>query len=573
MRRAALLALSVLVGLGCQDGTESSSSPRSSRLTAREQFTSAVISDPKTFNPVIVVDEGSRLAVEFIFEGMVRTNPVSLEPEPWLAERWEHDAEGTTWTFHLRRDVVWHDGTPFTAADVAFTFKVVFDERVANSAKYVLTVDGEPIRVEAVDDHTVRVVTKRPFAPLLSAIGVEILPAHVLGEPLESGTFAQTWGIDTPPEQLIGTGPYKMIQYVPAQFMKYVRNERYWGKDASGAPLPYLETRTTLIVPNMDTAYLKFVAGEMTVHAARPEEVSDLQSKAERMRIKVEEIGLDSGTVFVALNRNPRYYERDGKRDPRLDWFEDLRFRRALAHAIDKQAIIVSCLNGHGRPAVGLTSPANPLFHNPNLEDYEYDLDRSRRLLQEAGFKDSDGDGFIEDAKGNTVEFTLTTNSGNQIREKMCSILKEDWTKIGLKVAYRPLDFNALVERLNSTFEWDAVLIGFTGSPEPNNGANLLRSDGNLHLWNPSQPKPATAWEAEIDALLDEGSRILEPEKRRAPYWRIQEILHRELPFIQMVRQIEWSAYHENLEGYRRTVWGVHEPEKIRFRTETAAVP
>lgn len=570
MRPFFLLALAIV--FGCQSGSEPVSTSAPKLVRAAQQYVTAAISDPKTFNPVLVVDEGSRLAVEPLFEGMVRTSAITLEPEPWLAERWEHDADGVTWTFHLRRDVQWHDGKPFTAADVVFTFRAVFDERVANSAKFVLTVDGKPIQVEAVDPYTVRVLTHRPFAPLLSAIGVEILPAHILEKPLQEGTFTHTWGIDTPPEMLVGTGPFRMTQYVPAQFIKYARNPTYWRKDEAGQPLPYLETRTVLIVPNMDTAYLKFIAGETTVHKARPEEVADLQRRAKELGIVVEEVGLDSGTEFVALNRNPQHYIRDGEPDPRLDWFEDSRFRQALAHSIDKQSIIVSCLNGHGRSAVAYFSPANPIFHNPNLQDYEYDLDRARQLLKDAGFRDIDGDGFIEDANGNTVEITLTTNAGNQIREKICSIIKQDWGEIGVKVAYRPLDFNALVEKLNTTFDWDAVLIGFTGSGEPNNGANLLRSDGNLHLWNPKQPTPATAWEAEIDALLDQGSRLLDPDERRAPYWRIQEIIHQELPLLQTVRRIEWIAYRDNLEGYRETVWGVHEPEKIRFRAKPTSV-
>lgn len=564
MRPLVLLPLAVL--LACRNSSEptATAAPRTAR--GAQQFVTAAISDPKTFNPLLVVDEGSRLALEPLFEGLVRINPVTLEPEPWLAERWEHDTGGVTWTFHLRRDVRWHDGEPFTAEDVVFTFRAVFDEKIPNSARFVLTVDGQPIGVEAVGPHTVRVVTPRPFAPLLHAIGISILPAHLLGGALRDGTFAQAWGIDTPPEKLVGTGPYRMTQYVPAQFIKYARNPAYWGRDEAGDSLPYLPARTVLIVPNMDTAYLKFVAGETTVHRARPEEVADLQRRAGELGIVVEKVGIDSGTEFIALNRNPRHYIRDGRRDPRLDWFEDRRFRRALAHAIDKQSIIVNCLHGHGQPAVAFFSPAHPLFHNSDLKDHEYDLERARTLLREAGFRDGNGDGFLEDAAGNAVEITLTTNSGNQIREKTCSIVKQDWEEIGVKVAYRPLDFNTLVEKLNTTFDWDAVLIGFTGSGEPNNSANLLRSDGNLHLWNPRQPQPATAWEAEIDALLDRGSRLLEGHERREPYWRIQEILHRELPLLQTVRRIEWIAYRDNLEGYRPTVWGVPEPEKIRFR-------
>jgi peptide/nickel transport system substrate-binding protein len=211
-------------------------------------------------------------------------------------------------------------------------------------------------------------------------------------------------------------------------------------------------------------------------------------------------------------------------------------------------------------------SPANPVFHNPDLKDYPYDLEQAARLLDEAGYGDRNGDGVREDARGNPIEFGLVTNAGNLLRERMCSILQDDWTKLGLKVNYRPQSFQSLVERLSTTFDWDAVLMGFTGSIDPNNGANLLRSSGNLHLWNPGQKTPATPWEAEIDRLLDEGAAELDLERRRQAYFRIQAILHEELPMLQTVRQRIASAYSDTLVGFRPTVWGLWEPERISIR-------
>jgi peptide/nickel transport system substrate-binding protein len=355
------------------------------------------------------------------------------------------------------------------------------------------------------------------------------------------------------------------VRYVPAQFIDYRRNPGYWRKDDAGQRLPYLEGETVLIVPDQEATYLKFIAGQTDIHNPRPEEIGELRARAEQLRIVVDEIGLDTGNTFVTFNRNPAAYTRDGASDPRLQWFSDLRFLRAVAHAIDKQAIIVNTLNGYGKPAVAEISPENTLFHDPNLQDYPYDLAAARRLLQEAGFADRDGDGVLEDPQGHAVAFTLTTNAGNRVREKTCAILAEDWTKLGLRVSYRPLEFQALVEKLTSTYEWDAVLIGFTGTLEPNNGANLLRSSGNLHLWNPNQPTPATPWEAEIDALLDRGARELDTAKRRPIYWRIQEILHEQLPMIETVRPVTFVSYKRALRNYRPTVWGLDRPELIRF--------
>jgi len=527
-----------------------------------------MISDPKTFNPILVTDSASSGALSDVFESLVRLNPLTTEVEPLLAERWERNAEGTEWTFFLRRDVRWHDGAPFTAADVAFTFEVIYDERVPNSAKHVLTVDGQRIRTEIVDQYTIRFVLPRPFAPFLNSIGEPIVPRHLLAESLEQGTFAQQWGIDTPPEKIVGTGPYRIVRYEPAQFLKLQRNEQYWMRDEEGHRLPYLEEQTLLIVPNQDTLFLKFTAGQTDVHQPRPEEIVALRQLADDpgRQMVLRQIGLETGSTFVAFNRNPRYYERGGRRDPKLDWFTDKNFLRAIAHAIDKESMVRNCLFGYGQPAVSHISPENKVFHNPNLKDYAYDLEEARRWLRAGGYIDRNGDGVIEDRNGHPVEFDLTTNAENQVRQKMCSILREDWTRLGMKVNYRPLEFTTLVEKLDTRFDWDAVLLGFTGGIEPHNGANILRSSSNLHLWNPRQEKPATAWEKEIDELVEAGAREMDVEKRRRIYWRIEEILHEELPMIQTVRQTSFVAHRSYLENFRPTVWGLYRPELIRLR-------
>ena len=544
--------------LGCQG------QPGTTGASRRQRVVSATISDPKTFNPLLIVDSASAAAVGTAFEGLVRLNPKTTQMEPLLAEKWEVSDNGTAYTFHLRRDVHWQDGVPMTAADVAFTFAAIFDERVPNSSKHTLLVDGQPIKTEVIDDYTIRFVVPRPFAPLINSLGEIILPRHLLAQALEKGTFNQTWGIDTPPDQIVGTGPYRIGRYVPAQFIELQRNPDYWMKDDSGTRLPYLEAQTLLIVPNQDTMYLKYLAGQTDVQSPRPEEVADLRAKADQLHINVASVGLDTGSQFVAFNRNPRHYVRGDQRDPRLTWFTDLNFLKALAHAIDKQAMIVNCLNGYGKPAVADISPENKLYHNSNLQDYAYDLDEAKRLLKEGGYVDRNGDGILEDAAGTPIEFSLSTNAGNQVRERMCSILKEDWSKLGIKVDYRPLDFTTLVEKLDHTFDWDAVLIGFTGTTEPNSSANMLRSSGNLHLWNPTQATPATPWEAEIDRLLDQGSRELDEQKRPQYYWRVQEILHEQLPMIETVRQTQFISYRRFLQNFEPTVWGLYRPELVR---------
>jgi len=561
-RTASLLA--VLLGLAWLAGCDRGSAQPLANVPGGRRLIAATISDPKTFNPILVTDASSGSAVGPLFEGLVRVNPKTTLIEPALAESWHWSDDGRTCEFKLRKDVRWHDGVPFTAADVIFTFNAIYDDRVPNSAKFTLTVDGERIQVEGVDDSTVRFHLPRPFAPFLSAVGVEILPKHVLGGALESGTFTHMWGIDTAPSALIGTGPYRMKRYVAAQLIEYERNPDYWMRDDQGKSLPYLDGEITLIVPDQNAILFRFLAGQTHYYSPRPEELADLEDRADQMGIKVVQTGIDTGDLFIAFNRNPAHYDDGhGGHDPRLDWFTDLAFVRALAHAVDKQGMIDTIFYGFGAPAVSHISPENKVFYNPNLKDYEYDLGLAAKMLDEAGYRDRDGGGWREDPRGNRVEFNMITNAGNGLRERMCSILRDDWQKLGLKVNYRPQTFTSLVERLNVTYDWDVVLIGFTGTIEPNNGANFLRSNGNLHLWNPKQKTPATPWEAEIDRLLDEGSSELDLDRRRLKYFRIQEILHDELPFIETVRQRTAMAYRKTLENFEPTVWGLFEPERI----------
>jgi peptide/nickel transport system substrate-binding protein len=524
-----------------------------------------MLSDPRTFNPVLVTDATSGSVTGNIFRGLVKLDPLTTLPEPDLAKSWEISEGGRTVIFHLRHGVRWSDGVPFTARDVVFTMRVIYDRRIPNSMRPILTIDGKPIAVDAPDDYTVRMRLPRPFAPLLYSIGFDILPAHVLAPAYRAGRFNQTWSINTPPRQIVGLGPYRLARYVPAQLVQFVRNPDFWMRDEKGGVLPRLKGETALIVQDQNAAYLKFLSGQVDVYGPRPEEVVDLQDKAKSLNITVTKIGVDTGSLFFAFNRNPRHYVHNGHADPKLSWFTNLNFLRAIAHAVDKRGMINLCFHGLAEPAVSDVSPANKVFHDPNLKDYDYDPALAARILDEAGYR-LIKPGVRVDPHGNRLEFNLTTNTGVPMRDEMCAIFQQDLANLGIKVNYRPVEFTTLVDKLDNTFDWDCVLIGFTGTVDPNNGANFLRSSGDLHIWDPDQKKPATPWEAEIDRLLDEGTAEMDLKKRVPYYWRIQHILHDQLPIIETVRQIRYDAYRNTLENYRPTVWGLYRPEYIQFR-------
>lgn len=575
MRRGVAPALLILLLAltGCRSEPDDPVAPLADATAAAppaahpQHLVTATIADPQTFNPIIASDAASHAAISDIFDTLVRLDPRSGEIEPALAERWSLDQRGKSLTMWLRPDARWHDGQPVTARDVVFTFEAIRNPAVPSPLDAALTVGGKPIEVRALDSHSVRFTIEQPFAPLLSALVVPIVPEHVLGPALRDGTFAQQWRTGVTAQTVVGDGPYRLERYEPGRLIHLVRNDDYWMRDEQGARLPYLAERTIRIVPDQATATRTFLAGEIDLHTPAPDEVRALlAAQTGGGQFAVHELGVDPGMLFVAFNRNPAHYRQNGVVNPRLTWFSDPLFLRALAHGVDKQAMIDGALDGFGMPAVSFVSPSNTRFADPHLVDYAYDLTRAAALLDEGGYIDRDGDGVREDRDGHPVEFTLSTNASNPVREQIAAILQHDWQDhLHLHVHLESHELDAMIERLQSTFDWDAMLIGFTGSLDPNDAASLLRSSGALHVWYPKQPRPATDWEAEIDTLLDTGASSLDLEARRRAYWRVQEILVERLPIIQTVRPLRYSAATTALENYEPTVWGVYHPEKIRF--------
>jgi peptide/nickel transport system substrate-binding protein len=561
-RRIAFIACCVLAVLiaGCQVR-------RAVNDHARQQILyTAIVSDPQTFNPILVTDAYSSEILGDVFEGLIRVNPITTLPEPGLAEKWEIAPDQKSITFHLRHDVRWFDGQPLTARDVLFTLNVIYDPKVPNSIRPGLLIDGKPLVAQAPDDYTVVMHLPKPFAPLLYAIGIPVVPAHILEPVWKAGNFNHFWGINTPPGEIIGDGPFKLTRYVQNQFARMERNADYWMKDEHGAPLPRLHGKGIQIIPDANATYLRYLYGQIDIYAPRAEEVLSVRQriKSGRLHATLQDIGIDTGEQFFCFNRNLRHYMKKGVTDPKLTWFTDPNFLSAVAHLIDKQAIINLVYHGLAVPAVSDMSPANKLFYNPNLKNYGYNPRVAAEIFETAGYHMVNG--RRTDRKGNPIEFNLTTSTGRPESDQICAIFKQDLENLGIKVNYQPLEFTTLVEKVDSTFDWDCVLMGLTGTIEPNDGSNFYRSSGNLHMWNPNQKTPATPWEAEIDRLMDQGASEMDPAKRVPYYRKIQQILHDQLAIIETVRRKDYMTWTDSLENYQPKVWGTYKPEWIQFK-------
>ncbi len=544
-------------------------------------LTVATISEPLTFNLAISRDASSSGVLEYLFEGLTEISWLTNQVEPSLAKSWEHSEDGLTWTFHLRDDVKWHDGQPFTAHDVEFTFnRIIYNPDIPASSRPTFhfrslnaeTGDWEeaPMSVRAVDDHTVECVLPVPFAPFLRSMGTAIYPKHILESHVDDGTFVTTWDIDTDPSEIIGTGPFTIESYVPGEQVILRRNSDYWLTDRHGNSLPYLDRVVRNIVPDLEDELDRFLSGEADVHGVLGEELPRLAPLQAEGNFTIHRRGPAFGTTFLAFNMNPGQNPETGEpylKPEKLEWFRNQRFRQAVAHVINKNQIIIEAQHGAGYAQWSSISPAAGDFHNPGVRQYEYDIDTANQILDELGWVDTNGNGIREDSEGNEIEFTLVTNAGNSVRANAASIIHEGMTAIGLKVNYELIDFGLLVSQLVDTYDWESMVIGFTGGTDPHGGITIWHSGEGLHLWYPNQDEPATEWEAELDELYIKASQELDRERRVELYHRAQEIVAENVPVIYTTLSERLSAIRNVFGNTTPTLYGLWDVRYL-YRTD-----
>ncbi len=490
--------------------------------------------EPKTLNSVLAVDDSSRDVIRCLTADLIHISRESLKTEPALAKSWSVSRDGRQYTLYLRRGLRFSDGQPFNADDVLFTFQVYLDEKVHSPQRDLLIVAGRPIEVRKLDDFTVRFELAEPYAAAERLFdGVGILPRHLLLNAYREGNFASAWNLSTPPGQMAGLGPFRVKEYVPGERMVLEKNPYFWKEDQKGNRLPYLDEVVFLFVPSEDAQAIRFEAGETDIisrFGAQNFAVLEKQEAARRYRLYDLGPGLEYNFLFFNLN------DLAPKRLPEIEkkqtWFRDVRFRQAVSAAIDREGIVRLVYSGRAAPLWGHVTPGNRLWVDEKIPHPARSLDRARQLLQEAGFSWK-SDGALVDARGNRVEFSILTSSSNAQRAKMATIIQDDLSQLGMDVHVVPLDFGAMVDRLLESLDYEAAVMGLvSGDADPTSEMNIWVTSGGTHLWDLNQTKPATAWEAEMDRLMEQQLITRDYAKRNRLYDRVQEIVAENLPVI-----------------------------------------
>ncbi len=529
------------------------------------RFVFVTIGDPKTFNPPLANETSSTDIINGpLFVGLMSYNNADQVTEPGLAESWEASPDGLTYTFKLRPGLRWSDGATLDADDVVFSARVSLDPNLPGATRDIFQSGGKTWEFEKVDSLTVRVRLAAPFGPLPEVIGsMYIIPEHKLAESYAGGTFASMWGTDTTPSEIVCNGPFMLKEFDPGEKAVLVRNPHYWEVDKKGLRLPYLDEFVFLIVKDLNTMALKFQAGETDlIDPIVLDQVPLFEDEAENGGYKVVDLGLDLATDFMWLNQNPG---KDPTGKPyvepyKLELFRDVRFRRAVSHAINREGIIKSVLQGRGVPLYEPYTQANKNFFNPNVPKFPYDPAKATALLDEMGLVDRNGDGVRETPAGKPVEFTLHTNSENNLRKSFGTVISEDLGKVGIRVNFVPLEFNTLITRLRADYRYDAILLGLASStpPEAALSGNVYRSNGITHNWYPRQPKPSTPAEAEIDRLMDQLTVESDIAKRKVFFDRVQEIMGEEQFCVYIVNRKLYVGIRNHVRNARPSVIRQH---------------
>ena len=525
--------------------------------------------DLATLNPLINESVTGSMVIGRILEGLTTLDPFTGVVIPNLAKSWDISADNLQYTFHLRRGVHWSDGRLFTADDVIFTWQCFFAKqadpatgkplldakgraqyRYPSRSTFIQQINGQEPMVEKIDDHTVRFTLPEVYAPfLLFGGGEEILPKHILETAFKGGTLLDEWSVNTAikePWKIVGLNQFVLESYRPGERIVFGKNPNYWKVNSAGERLPYIKRIIAKIVNDMNSSNVAFAQGQTDFEEIAPDNVAWVKRGEERFDYKVLDMGPSNSTNYVWFNLNPNK-NADGVpyvKPYKLKWFSDKRFRQAISHGIDREGIIRGVFFNRANILHGYVSPKNKFWYNDNIRKYPYSPETSRKLLKEMGFELNDNK--LIDAAGNPVSFTLMTNSSNGLRVEMATVFKENMADLGIDVELQFLDFNAIVNKISDSFEYEACMLGLGGgAPDPFSGKDILMSGGRLHQWYPQQAEPATKWEARIDKLMIQVGRHTDVELRKKYYFEVQEILAEQQPMIFLVSAKDYIGYRK----------------------------
>lgn len=512
--------------------------------------------EPKTLNPVTALDQPSRTVFSLMNADLVHINRVTQLTEPALAKSWKISRDGLRYTLKLRKGVQFSDGVPFDASDVVFTFQLYLDPKIDSPQRDLLVVGGKPISVRQIGPYEVEFDLAQPYAPAERLFdSIAILPRHLLEKSYRDGTITQAWNLNTVPSQIAGLGPFRIKEYSPGQNITLERNPYYWKVDSAGTHLPYLNEIRFLIVPSEDAEVIRFESGDVDVlNRFSAADYSVLAKEQSARGYQLYDLGSSLEYTFLFFNLNDSPVNAPSGLAEEQAWFRDVRFRKAVSAAIDREAIVRLVYQGRATALWGNVTPGNKLWLDRTIPHPSRSFDAAKGLLRAAGFSWNKG-GTLIDSHGKPVEFSILTNSSNTERTQITTLIQNDLQQLGMDVHVVSLDFRSMLDRVFHTFNYEAAVLGFGGGDvDPAPEMNVWMSDGSTHVWHLEEKSPATPWEAELDRLMQLQLVTTHYAKRKKIYDHVQQIIAEQLPLICLVSPDILVAARMNLGNFQPSI-------------------
>ncbi|MBN1981020.1 MAG: ABC transporter substrate-binding protein [Chitinivibrionales bacterium] len=529
--------------------------------------------DPKSFNPIIMAEATTIDVLNLVFNisALVRRNQLTMAWEPHLAEKWVISDDKKTITYTLRKDLKWSDGHELTADDFTYTVnELILNKKVQTNQRDGQFIGGKAAVWEALDKHTIKITLPEVYAGIFELSSINVVPKHLFKPLVDSQGIEAVnsfWGVSTDIKQIVGCGPFVITEYLPSQKIVFKPNPYYYEKDEKGQKLPYLDQVVFLFVEDQDTELNKFVAGEINMYRIRGEDYAVLINKKKDLNFELYNVGPGNASVYLGFNMN--YYDDDkkGLPSPKADWVNKKKFRQALAHVLDRKTIINNIVYGFGYPQYSIIPASSPFYwKGQEQESADFNPEKAKQLLDELGYTDKNGDGVREDDKGNKISLLLNTNTGNRIREAIGENITQEAKKIGIELVFKPVDFNSLVGKLNTTYDWEMIILGFISGPDPVTMANIIPSTGYLHLNEPRQATPKREWEKTLDNYWREANQTVDDAARIAGFEKIQRLWIDEHPWIYTFNPAVIYAVNAKLGNIKPKPFSIYEWQPIMHR-------
>lgn len=502
---------SLFAFFGCKSEPKKLSISNSTEPAYDDTFIESSIGDASYLNPVLASDNSSSSINGLVFNGLVKYDgQIQLVGD--LAERWKISKDGLSFIFYLRKNVRWHDGKPFTADDVLYTFERLTDPEV----KTPYSSNYEKVKkVERLDPYTIRVTYKEPFVPALESWGMGIVPKHFFAD-VKGKAFNEHPANKRP----IGTGPYKFKEWKVDEKIVLEANRDYFDGR------PHIARYIYRIIPDQAVEFLELRNKTIDTMILTPDQFHayhEFFEEYKKFRFP------RAAYTYLGFNLTHTI-------------FKEKAVRLAIAHALNKKELVDGVLLGMGQLATGPFLPLSWAF-NPEIKEFEFDLELARKILKGAGWEDSNNNGIL-DKNGQEFEFTLMTNQGNKMRALSAEIIQQQLKQLGIKVNIRIIEWSTFIKNFIDKRNFEAILLGWALSPDPD----------IYGIWHSSQRKEGqynfVSYEnSEVDRLLEEGRKTFDIKQRKMNYQKVHQIIHDDIPYIFLFYPDSLPVIHERFQG------------------------